>query len=97
MVEAVFHLAATPNRIHGRHQTLGPFRRDLRRSAQIAPGITQTFNVGNLIVGMRLIQLLQPLAPHSGVSRCLGDDGNQGIDGPIHGGTDRTRGTIDVL
>ena len=88
MVEAVFDLAATPDRLHRFHQSLGPFRRDLGRGTHLAPRVAQTFNVGHLILGMRLVKMLQPFTPHYVVCRGLGNDEHQGIDGPIHSGAD---------
>jgi hypothetical protein len=54
--------AATEYTFDGTHQALRPFRGNFRTCAQLTPVIRQGLNVGDLVVGVGLVELFKPLA-----------------------------------
>lgn len=78
--------AATEYTFDGTHQALRPFRGNFRTCAQLTPVIRQGLNVGDLVVGVGLVELFKPLAAQCRICGRPGNDRHQRLDGTVRSG-----------
>lgn len=86
-----------PGQPAGAEQLIGPVRGKRLRYAQLAPMVTESFEIRDLIVLAGLPQALEPPLPHCLVDRRGGNDSREVRDRLVHGGTDSTRRAVDLF
>jgi hypothetical protein len=97
MEERILFWPHAPDTLDCTDEAIGPFGSQFRSGAQLTPEIPQGFDIGRIVIPVRLEQLLQPFAANGGFDGSLGDDGYKCFDCPLGGRADRTGGTIHVL
>jgi hypothetical protein len=78
-------------------QCVGPRRSELTVRAQIAPEVTERFDIGNCVGRIRFPKPLKPYRAPADIDRRRSDKRNQLFDRSVDGATNRSGRAVNVF